>query len=95
MTYRLSRDATRDFDELVTFIGADNPAAAEAIRAKIVDALERLAADELPARRESLPGLKRAAWSWPVPPYRIFFGRRAFGIFVYRIYHGARRPIAR
>jgi hypothetical protein len=33
--------------------------------------------------------------SWPVPPLRLYYRRRDDALWILRIYHQARRPIAR
>jgi plasmid stabilization system protein ParE len=78
----------------VEYIAKDNPRAASSLADRVFALVDRLAAGEFdgPEHRLSNGQLVR---SWPVPPLRVYYQRLAKELRVLRIYHHARRPIAR
>jgi plasmid stabilization system protein ParE len=59
MKLRLTRRAAQDLAELADYIRARNPAAAERVRASILDALRNLAAFPQIGRPQSVAGVRK------------------------------------
>lgn len=68
--------------------------AAANLDAEIEQCIERLAAQEFegPVSRLRSGAVVR---SWAVPPFRIYYQRHTDELLIVRVYHQARRPIAR
>lgn len=61
---------------------------------RVFDTLEKLAAGDMEGPQQQLT-TGELVRSWPVPPFRIYYQRGEGELRVFRIYHHARRPIAR
>jgi plasmid stabilization system protein ParE len=61
----------------------------------VFEAIDRLASNEFEGPESELRVTHERVRSWPVRPYRIYYRREADTLVVLRIYHAARRPIAR
>jgi len=91
---RLAPQAEADLSAALEFVRERNPAAAMKLAGKIFATLQLLAAGNVdgPKYRLTTGELVR---SWLVAPFRIYYQRRRDELCVLRIYHHARRPIAR
>lgn len=80
--------AAADLEAIVDYIAADNPAAAEALIARLEDLAARLAATPGigRARFDLLPNLR----SFRLGRYLLFYRATTGGIEVVRVLHGAR-----
>jgi plasmid stabilization system protein ParE len=89
-----TEEAVADIVSALTYLNERSPAAAVKLDADIERCVNRLAAQEFdgPVSR-----LKSGAHvrSWAVPPFRIYYQRLADELLIVRVYHQARRPIAR
>jgi len=94
LTIRISKDAAEDLASATRYLAERNPRAATELVAEVLDLLERLDEGifEGPEQQLRQGMLVR---SWPLPPYRIYYRRRASVLEVMRVYHQARRPIMR
>ena len=68
--------------------------AASELADHIFKIIDRLAQNELDGPEQTLVS-GEVVQSWPVPPVRIYYQRRAGAFWVLRIYHQAQAPIAR
>ena len=90
-TVRLLRAAEDDFTEIVTYIAAHRPEAAEALAQRIEKNLKLLAMNPYLGRAPSDPSLVELGYRYlVVENYLIFYVREERTIFVHRIIHGAR-----
>lgn len=90
-TVRLLRAAEEDFTEIVTYIAAQRPAAAEALAPRIEKNLKLLAANPYLGRVPNEPELAELGYRYlVVENYLIFYVCEERTIFVHRIIHGAR-----
>jgi plasmid stabilization system protein ParE len=71
-----------------------NPTAAVELKEQLLATIDRLAEGEFEGPEVRLRS-GRAVRSWPVTPYRIYYQRAAAELRVIRVYHQARRPIAK
>ena len=90
-TVRLLRIAEDDFAEIVTYIAADRPSAAEALATKIEKNLKLLSQNphlcRVPKERE----LSRLHYRYlVVENYLIFYTIEGQSIYIHRMLHGAR-----
>lgn len=94
MSARLSPEAEADLTATLEFIRERNPAAAMKLAKKVFATLKKLAAGKVdgPEYRLTTGEVVR---SWLIHPFRVFYLRRQDELQVLRIYHHARRPIAR
>lgn len=76
------------------YLGVRGPGAAEKLATGIVSLIERLAEEALEGPEHVLGNGERVR-GWPYPPFRIYYQRTVGGLFVVRIYHQRREPIAR
>jgi plasmid stabilization system protein ParE len=60
MTIRWAQPANDDFLDIISWIAADNPAAASSIGRRILDAVERL--DDFPSEGERADQPARESW---------------------------------
>lgn len=90
----VSPEAEADLRATLDFIRERNPPAAVELAQRVFDTLEKLSAGgfEGPQQRLTTGEFVR---SWLTPPFRIYYQRRQDMLYVLRIYHHARRPIAR
>lgn len=90
---RLSPRAERDLEEVRDHIAADNPGAAERVRATILDTADLLAANAETGHRIRNATARHADIRWLVVPkfrnYLIFYRRFHDTIMVVRILHAA------
>lgn len=93
MNVSYSEEAIADILDAITYLNERNPTAAAHLDADIARCVERLAAGEFegPISRLRSGSLVR---SWPVPPFRIYYQRHPGELFIVRVYHQTRRPIA-
>jgi len=94
VSIRLSRVAARDLREQLVWLDEHSPAAARQLATDLDELLAALdeRAFEGP-ETQLLSG--RTVRTWPLPPLRVYYQRRGTELFVVRIYHQARRPIAK
>ena len=87
---RLLRIAEEDFTEIISYIAADNPEAADAIAAKIEHDLELLTVNPNLGRIPREEEIRNLGYRYLiVHNYLIFYTKEAKTIFVHRILHGA------
>ena len=90
-TVRLLRVAEEDLTEIVTYIAADRPSAAEAISKKIEKSLQLLSRHPHLGRIPNEEELIRLGYRYlVVENYLIFYTIEGQTIYVHRILHGAR-----
>lgn len=94
MTIVVSPLAQHDLRQAYNQIARDNPTAADGVLGRIVDVIGTLASGGVEGREVRLRDGRRV-YTWPVPPYRIYYRRSADVFEVVRVYHQARRPIER
>jgi plasmid stabilization system protein ParE len=88
---RLLRAAEDDFTDIVTYIAAERPSAAEALAAKIEKNLQLLSQNPHMGRVPKEEELGRLHYRYlVVENYLIFYAIEGQTIFVHRILHGAR-----
>jgi plasmid stabilization system protein ParE len=89
-----TEEAVADIVEAVSYVNQRNATAAANLDAEIAQCIERLAAQEFdgPVSRLRSGALVR---SWVVSPFRIYYQRHRDELLIVRVYHQARRPIAR
>lgn len=88
---RLLRVAEEDFTEIVSFIAADNPTAAEAMANKIEKNLGLLSENPNLGRIPREEEIKNLGYRYLiVQNYIIFYTVEGKTIFIHRILHGAR-----
>ncbi len=88
---RLLSIAQDDLYEIISYIAADNPAAAEVIAAKIEDSLSRLANYPKLGRVPREQELANLGYRYLVKrDYLIFYTIERNSILVHRVVHGAR-----
>jgi len=87
---KLLRVAEEDFTEIVTYIAADRPSAAETLATKIEKNLQLLAQNPYLGRVPREEDLARYYRYLVVENYLIFYTIEGQTIFVHRIVHGAR-----
>ncbi|MGD8781615.1 MAG: type II toxin-antitoxin system RelE/ParE family toxin [Ignavibacteria bacterium] len=88
---RLLKIAEEDFTEIVSFIAADNPTAANSIADKIEKNLLLLSQNPLPGRTPRDEEIKNLGYRYIiVQNYIIFYTIEERTILVHRILHGAR-----
>ena len=90
-TVRMLRTAEDDFTEIVTYIAAQRPEAAEALAQRIEKNLKLLAVNPHLGRVPNDPSLIELGYRYiVVQNYLIFYVCEERTIFVHRIIHGAR-----
>ena len=85
----------RAFDDLAAtagYVSQDNPAAAGRLVDRVFEVIDLLAEGGLDGPLTTLRSGVEVR-SWPVPPLRIFYRRKADELHVLRIYHQSRRPL--
>ncbi len=88
---RLLRIAEEDFTEIISFIAADNPTAAEAVADKIEKNIELLSKNPRLGRIPRDEDIKNLGYRYIiVQNYIIFYTIEERTIFIHRILHGAR-----
>jgi plasmid stabilization system protein ParE len=94
MKVEIAPEAVEDLGAAVEHIAKDSPQAAASLADRVFVTIERLADGDFDGPGQTLRS-GAAVRSWPVPPLRIYYQRREDRFLVLRIYHQARRPIAR
>ena len=94
MKVRFYAKAGADLRAAVEYVAERNPRAAEELAERVFALIARLADGEFEGPEEHLRSGK-VVRSWPIPPLRVYYQRRDEAFVVLRIYHHARRPIAR
>jgi plasmid stabilization system protein ParE len=94
LSVRLLPRALAELDRWIARIHADNATAAIAFAAEVFATVEQLSTGAFEGPESTLRA-GQIVRSWPVPPVRIYYQRRGDELVVLRIYHQARRPIAR
>jgi plasmid stabilization system protein ParE len=89
---RFAPQAEADLREALQYIRDRNAQAAHKLGERILAVLERLAAGDFEGHEQRLT-TGEVVHSWPAPPFRIYYQRRAGVLHVLRIYHRARKPI--
>ena len=88
---RLLRIAEEDFTEIISFIAADNPGAADAIANKIEKSLELLSGNPSLGRIPREEEIRNLGYRYLiVQNYLIFYTIEERIIFIHRILHSAR-----
>ncbi len=88
---RLLRVAEDDLTEIVTYIAADRPSAAEALSTRVEKSLQLLARNPQLGRIPEEEELTRLGYRYlVVENYLIFYAIEGKRIYVHRILHGAR-----
>lgn len=91
MKIKLSKSAERDLAELRSYIGADNPTAADAVSGRLVKAFLLIRSN--PEIGRPSPSEKTRGWSVPGLPYLIPYEIRPGVLYILRIWHTSRdRP---
>jgi len=91
---RFAPQAEADLRGTLEYIGERNPRAAKKLAERVLAVIEMLAAREFEGQTQRLT-TGELVHSWPVPPFRIYYQRQGDELQVLRVYHHARRPIAR
>ena len=89
-----SPEALADLEEAVDYLVERSAPAAERLATGVVALVERLASEELDGPEHVLGNGERVH-GWPFPPFRIYYQRTPDGLFIVRVYHQRREPIAR
>jgi plasmid stabilization system protein ParE len=87
----LARD---DLRSAVEYLAPRNPEAARDLKDQLLSTIDKLAGGEFEGP-ELRPRSGAVVRSWPVASYRIYYQRAAAMLRIVRIYHHARRPIAK
>ena len=94
MTLHFSPEAEADFAAVIGYLVERNPVAASELSDRIFGVIDRLAEQQFEGPEQTLAS-GDVVRSWPVPPVRIYYQRRADAFWVLRIYHQAQTPIVR
>lgn len=94
MVILFAPEAEEDFAAVVGYLAEKHPAAAAALGRKIFAVIDRLAARDFDGPETTLT-TGDVVQSWAVPPVRLYYQRHADTLWIVRIYHQARPPIAR
>jgi addiction module RelE/StbE family toxin len=86
---KLSRSAERDLAELRTYIGADNPKAADMVAGRLVKTFLLLRDNPEIGRPSEITTIRE--WSVPDLPYVIPYKVRPGVLYILRIFHTSRR----
>jgi plasmid stabilization system protein ParE len=86
--------AEADLTDALAYVRERNPHAAEKLAARIFGIIEMLAHGDFRGQDQRLTTGELVS-SWPVPPFRIYYRITGDVLQVLRVYHRARRPIAR
>jgi len=91
---RFSPRARHDLQSAVEYVAAQNPTAAAELTEQLLSTIEKLAQGEFQGTEVRLRS-GAVVRTWPVVPYRIYYRRSDEALEVVRVYHQARRPIAK
>ena len=89
-----SPEALGDMEAALDYLVEHSPPAAEKLARGIVSLVERLATEPLEGTEHVLENGERVR-GWPYAPFRIYYQRTPDGLFIVRVYHQRREPIAR
>jgi plasmid stabilization system protein ParE len=89
-----SPQAIEDLETYVGYVARSNPDAAARLARRVLKVIDRPADGAFEGPERQLRSGERVR-SWPVYPLRIYYRRDADMLSVLRIYHEARRPIAK
>ncbi len=87
-------EAEQDLNSAVAFLADRGSAAAAQLVAGVRSLVEHLANADFEGSQQQLRSGETVR-SWPLPPYRLYYQRSSEALRIVRIYHQARRPIAR
>uniref|UniRef100_A0A7V2ZHD5 Type II toxin-antitoxin system RelE/ParE family toxin n=1 Tax=Ignavibacterium album TaxID=591197 RepID=A0A7V2ZHD5_9BACT len=83
--------AEEDFAEIITFIAADNPSAAESLADKIEKSIQLLSENPLMGRKPRDEEIKKLGYRYLIiQNYLVFYVIEGKKVFIHRILHGAR-----
>lgn len=94
MTIYFSPEAEDDFAALIGYLAERNPTAAAGLGQRIFSMIDKLARGDFEGPEQIL-ATQEVVRSWPVPPVRIYYQRRADAFWILRIPHQARSPLVR
>ena len=94
MTVLFAPEAEEDFAALVGYLAERNPTAAAELGRRIFSVIDKLAERRFDGPETALE-TGEVVQTWAVPPVRIYYQRHADTLWIVRIYHQARPPIAR
>ena len=94
MKISYTEEAIADIVSALTYLAERSPSAAANLDAAIERCIDRLAAQEFDGPVSRLKSGAQVP-SWPVPPFRVYYQRFPAELLIVRVYHQARRPIAR
>jgi plasmid stabilization system protein ParE len=94
LSVKYAEEALVDLTDALDHLTAYSPAAAEDFYERLIDLIRRLdeGAFEGPNERLTTGDIVQ---SWPLYPFRIYYQRRGSVLYVLRVYHQARAPIAK
>ena len=93
MIVELAPEALEDLHAAIDYLAERNPRAARRLADRVFVAIDRLAEGLEGPAQVLRSGVE--VRSWPVRPLRVYYRREADRLIVLRIYHQARRPIAK
>ena len=94
MSIYFSPEAEIDFAGAIGYLAERDRAAASEVGRRIFAALDKLVRRDFDGPEQTLR-TGEIVRSWPVPPVRIYYQRRADALWIVRLYHQARPPIVR
>ena len=95
MKVEFTEEASADLDACISYIHERNPRAAFELLDEVLRVVDALADREFEGTEVTLANGERVR-TWPVAPLRIYYERGGDDVLrVLRVYHHARRPIAR
>jgi len=94
MTVLFAPEAEEDFAALIGYLAERNPTAAAELGRRIFSVIDKLAERRFDGP-ETVLGTGEVVQSWALPPVRIYYQRHDDAIWIVRIHHQARPPIAR
>jgi plasmid stabilization system protein ParE len=90
----LAPDAEADLQATLEFIRERNPSAALKLARQVFSTLNKLASGGVDGPQHRLT-TGETVRSWLIPPFRVYYQRQQDVVHVLRVYHHARRPIAK
>ena len=94
MKIRFSPRARQGLRSAVEYLGARNPIAATELTDQLLSMIESLARGEFQGPEVQLRS-GAIVRSWPMASFRVYYQRSVEELRVVRVYHQARRPIAK
>jgi plasmid stabilization system protein ParE len=94
VTVSFAPDAEEDFRAVIDFIAEHNLTAAADFSERLFSVIDQLEAGDFDGPEVELTA-GDVLRSWAVPPVRIYYQRHGDVLWVARIYHQSRSPIAR